>query len=112
VHSDICSRLETAIRGGQYRLLFIDKSTRHIVEYIVKYKSEALEKFKEWTAVRERESGKQVKSFRTDEGSECTSKKIPEYIKSEGILKETTTPYTPQVNAVVKRANCTMTEHV
>jgi hypothetical protein len=112
VHSDICGPLETAIGGGRYMLLFIDDATRHTDEYILKYKSEALEKFKEWKALREKESGKQVKRFRTDGGGEYTSKKFAEYLKSEGILKETTTPYTPQSNGVVERANRTIMERV
>jgi len=112
VHSDICGPLETAIRGGRYMLLFIDNATRHTYEYILKYKSEALEKFKEWKDLREEESGKQVKRFRTDGGGEYTSKKLAEYLKSEGILKETTTPYTPQSDGVVELANCMIMECV
>jgi len=54
VHSDICGPLETAIGGAGYMLLFIDDATRHTDEYILKYKSEALEKFKEWKALREK----------------------------------------------------------
>jgi hypothetical protein len=46
----------------------------HTDEYILKYKSEALEKFKEWKSVREKEKGKRVKRFRTDGGGEYTSK--------------------------------------
>jgi len=106
VHSDICGPLETAIGGGQYTLLFIHDATRHTDEYILKYKLEALEKFKEWKALRENESGKQVKRFRTDGGGDYTSKKFAEYLKSEGILKKTTAPYTPQSNGVVEWANC------
>jgi len=83
VHSDICGPLETAIGGGQCMLLCIDDATRHTDEYILKYKSEALEKLKEWKALREKESGKQVKRFRTDGGGEYTSKKFAEYLKSE-----------------------------
>jgi hypothetical protein len=47
VHSDNCGHLDTAIGGGRYMLLFIDNATRHMDEYIWKYKSEALDKFKE-----------------------------------------------------------------
>jgi len=112
VHSDICGPLETAIGGGRYMLLFIDDATRHTDEYILKYMSEALEKFTGWKALREKESGKQVKRFCTDGGGEYTSKKFAEYLKSQGILKETTTPYTPQSNGVVERANCTIMERV
>jgi hypothetical protein len=102
LHSDICSPMETAIGGGRYMLIFINDSTRHTDEYILKYLSEALEKFKEWKALREKESGKQVKRFRIDGGAEYTSKKFAEYLKSQGILKETTTSYTPQSNGVVE----------
>jgi hypothetical protein len=70
----MCGPLETAIRGGQYMLLFIDDATRLTDEYILKYMSDALEKFKEWKALREKESGKQVKRFRTDRGGQYTSK--------------------------------------
>ena len=47
VHSDICGPLQTPIEGGRYMLLFIDDATRNIDEYVLQYKSEALEKFKE-----------------------------------------------------------------
>jgi hypothetical protein len=74
VHSDICGPVETAIRGGQYLLLFIDDDTRHPDECIRKYKSDAVEKFNEWKALIEKELGTQVKPFRTDGGSEYTVK--------------------------------------
>jgi len=89
-------------------LLFIEDATKHAAEYILKYKSEALEKFNKWKALREKESGKQVKRFLSDGGSKYTSKKLAEYRKSERILKETTTPYTPQSNGVVEWANHTI----
>jgi hypothetical protein len=112
VHLDICGALETAIGGGRYMLLFIDDTTRHPDEYILKYKSEALEKFKELKGLREQESGKQVKRFPTDGGGEYTYKKFTEYLKSEGTLQETTTPYTLLSNGVVERANRMIMERV
>jgi transposase InsO family protein len=93
-------------------LLCIDAAMRHTHEYLVKYKSEALEKFKKWKALREKESGKQVKRFRTDGGGEYTSKTFAEYLESEGILKEMTRPYTHCTNGVVERANRTIMERV
>ena len=65
----------------------------------------SLQQFKESKAVREKESGKQVKRFRTNGGGEYTSKTFAEYLKAEGILKETPTPYTLQSNGVVKRVH-------
>ena len=93
-------------------LLFIDDATGHTNQYVLKFKSEALEKFKDWKALGEKESGKHVKRFRTDGGSEYTSQKFAEYLKSEGILKEMTTPYTPQCNGVVARSNRMIMERV
>ena len=93
-------------------LFSIDDATRHTDEYILKYKLEALEKFKEWKTFREKESGMQVKRFRTEGGGEYTSKKFAEYLKSEGIIKETTTPYSLQSSGVVKRANRTSMKRV
>jgi transposase InsO family protein len=112
VHSDICGPLQTAIGGGRYMLFFIDDATRHMDEYILRFKSEALEKFKHWKALKEKQSGKQVKRFHTDGGGEYTSKQFAEYLKSEGILNKTTTPYTPQSNGVIERANRTIMERV
>jgi len=80
VHSDLGGPLETAIGGGRYLLLFNDDATKCTDEYILKSKSEALEKFNEWQAFRELESGKQVKRFRTDAGSEYTSKMFLYYL--------------------------------
>jgi transposase InsO family protein len=89
-------------------LPFIADGTTHTDEYILKSKSEPLQKSTVWMAPREKESGKQVKRFRTDGGGEYTSKKFAEYLKSEGIRKETTTPYSPQSQGVVERANRTI----
>jgi transposase InsO family protein len=88
--------------------LLIDDATWHTDEYILRYKSETVEKFKEWKAVRKKELGNQVKRFRTDGGGEYTSKKLAEYLKPDGILTETTRPYTPQSNGVIQRVNRTI----
>jgi hypothetical protein len=61
VHSVICGPLETAIGGGGRMLCDIDNTTRHTDEYILKYKAEPLEKFKECKALSEMQSGKKVK---------------------------------------------------
>jgi len=112
VHLDICGPLETDIGGGRSVLLFIDYARWHTDEYILNYKSEAVEKFDKWKALREKKSGKQVKRFRTDGVGEYTSKKFAEYLQSEGIIKETTTLYSPQSNGVVERANHTIMQRV
>jgi hypothetical protein len=61
VYSDIHSPLEIAIGAWEYMLVFINDATSHTDESRLKYKSEALEKLKQLTALREQESGKPVK---------------------------------------------------
>jgi len=112
VHSDIYGPLDTAIGGGQYKLLFIDDAMRYTDKYLLNFKSEALDKFKGWKHLREKKSGKQVKRFHTDGGGEYTFKKFTEYLKSMAILKEMTMPYTSQSNGVVELANCTILEGI
>jgi hypothetical protein len=112
VHSDICGPLETAIRGGHYMLLFIHDATSNVDEYILMYKLEPLEKFKQWKALREKESGKQVKRFCPYGDIEYTPMNFEECLKSEGIIKEMTTPSSPQFNGVFERANRTKMEFI
>jgi len=76
VHTDLSDPLETAIGGCQYMLLFIDDVRRHTDEYSLKYKWDAMGTFKQWKALREKESGHQVKRFHTNGASEYTSKKF------------------------------------
>jgi hypothetical protein len=59
-----------------------------------------------------KESGKQMNRFGTDGGGEYISNTFAEYLKSEGIIKETTTHYSPQCNGVVKRVNRKIMERV
>jgi len=98
--------------GGQYILLFVDEATRHMDYYILKYKSEALEKFKEWKGLRDKASGKQVRRIRNDGSGEYTSKKFGKYLKSEGIIQQTTMPYSPQSNGVIEWQNRAIMERV
>jgi len=112
VHSVICGSPQIALRGTLYMLLFIEDITRHAVEYILLYKSEAMEiLFKELTASKEKELGKQVKQCWTAGGGEYTSKRFAEYQQSDRILKQTTVRYSPQSNGVVERVHCRIREH-
>jgi hypothetical protein len=69
-------------------LLFTDDVTGDTDEFVLKLKLEALEKFRECNALREKELSNPVMRFRTDGGGEYTSKKFAEYHKSEGIYRK------------------------
>jgi transposase InsO family protein len=71
-------------------------------------KSETFAKFKELKAKAEKHSGKYVKFLRSDGGGEYKSKEFANFFKSQGIIMQTTTSYTPQQNGAVERKNHTI----
>ena len=76
----------------------------------MKNKSEVFGKFKEFKALIENISEKRIKTLRTDNGEEYTSKEFEAFYKEEAIKRELTTPYNPQHNGVTKRKNRTIME--
>ena len=58
----------------------------------------------------EKTCGKKLKTIRSDNGGEYTSKGFEAYLKSEGICHECTVPKTPEQNGVAKRLNRTLVE--
>jgi len=111
MHFKKLGAFETAIGGGQYMLLFTYDTTCHMDEYILQYKSEVMEKFKERKNAREKQSGQQVKQYRTDGSGEYTSKKFTDYLKLKGILMAMTMANIPQFRGVIKCANRTIIDH-
>ena len=55
---------------------------------------------------------KRIKTLRSDNGGENTSKEFEALCKKAGIKRELTTPYNPQQNGVVERKNRTIMEAV
>ena len=102
----------TSVGGSRYFVTFIDDVTHYTTVYMLKKKSEVLDKFKEFVESSERLIGKQVKKLRSDNGVEYISEEFAEYCKSRGILQEVTVPYTPQQNGVAERMNRTIIDTV
>lgn len=111
VHTDICGPMQTTSFGGsRYFITFTDDYSRCCKVYFLRQKSEALEKFKEFKATFEKESGESIKALRADRGGEYTSKEFRNYLKKHGIRTEFTAAHTPQQNGVSERMNRTLME--
>ncbi len=66
--------MSTHARGGYlYFVTFIDDYSRIGYVYLMKYKSETFEKFKELRAEVEKQLGKSIKTLRSDRGGEYLS---------------------------------------
>jgi hypothetical protein len=111
VHSDVCGKLRNKSLGGaEYFLVFIDDKTHFTWIYVLKKKSEVFQKFKEWKALVEKESGYMVKKLRTDNGGEYTSIDLEDFLLTAGIRHELTIPKTPEQNGVAERMNRTLAD--
>ncbi|KAJ6818565.1 uncharacterized protein M6B38_406515 [Iris pallida] len=110
VHSDICDFKQFSTKVGiKYFITFIDDFSKYAFVYLLKSKYEAFEKFKEFKAEAERQTG-QLKRIRSDQGGEYRSHEFVSFCKEHGIINETTAPYSPQSNGVAERKNKMLTK--
>lgn len=78
----------------------------------MKFKDETFYCFKKFLSSVETHSCKKVKTLRSDNGGEYTSKEFADFYVGKGIKREFTDPYTLAQNGVVERMNCMIRERV
>nr|GEW13568.1 retrovirus-related Pol polyprotein from transposon TNT 1-94 [Tanacetum cinerariifolium] len=71
--------------GCVYFVTFIDDYSREVWVYFLKTKYEVFGKFKEWKTMVEKQTGKQVKTLRTDNGLEFCNTLFDNFCKKEGV---------------------------
>ena len=100
-------------RGGyEYFITFTDDYSRFGYVYLMKWKSETFEKFKEFRAEVENQLGKCIKAIWSDRGGEYLFGDFKDYLAKNGIISQLTAPGTPQQNGVAKRRNKTLLDMV
>ena len=63
-HTDVCSPFDMSARGNfVYFITFTDDMSRFGYVYLMKYKSEAFNKFKEYQRMVEKQNGKSIKAL-------------------------------------------------
>ena len=96
VHTDVCDLMSTQVRGGySYFIIFIDDSSRFGYVYLIKYKFEVFDKFKEYQRMVEKQTNKSIKTLRSDRGGEYLISEFLDYLKDNEILSEWISPYAP-----------------
>lgn len=68
--------------------------------------------FRKYKALVEKQSGKSLKTLRTDGGFEYATNEMKQFCEEAGIYHEIITPYTPQHNGVDERRNKTISNMV
>ena len=110
IHTDICDMKSTPSRGGKkYFITFIDDCTRYCYVYLLNSKDEAIDAFRQYKTEVENQLDKKIKMIRSDRGGEYESP-FAEICLENGIIHQTTAPYTPQSNGIVERKNQTLKE--
>ena len=109
LHSALCGPMPTpSLEGSHYISTFIDDFTRKTWFYFLKNKSEVFERFCNFKALVENQSGLHIKFLRIDRGGEYISKELLRFCRENGIHKQFTTRYTPQQNGVAEMKNRTI----
>ncbi|KAL0359903.1 UNVERIFIED_CONTAM: hypothetical protein Sangu_0839700 [Sesamum angustifolium] len=87
IHMDVCGSLNTPARGGfSYFITFTDDHSRYGYVYLMRYKSEAFRRFKEYRLEVENRTGHKIKALRSDRGEEYLGGEFIDYLKENGIL--------------------------
>jgi hypothetical protein len=111
IHSDVCGPMPLKSLGGSlYYVIFIDDYSRKTWLYLLKTKDEVFNKFQEFKVEVENLTNKKIKTLRTDNGGEYTSKEFVAFCKSARIRRELIVPHNPQQNGVAKRKNKSIEE--
>ena len=106
IHSDVSGRMShVSLSGYEYYVLFIDDHSRRTWIYFLKTKSEVFKRFQGFRALVETQTGRKIKSLRSDNGGEYTLGEFVEYCAEAGIRREFTVPYNPHQNGVAERKN-------
>ena len=81
VHSNVYGPMSIQARGGyEYFITFTDDYSRFGYAYLMKWKSETFEKFKEFRAEVENQLGKRIKAIRSDRGGEYLLRDFKDYL--------------------------------
>jgi len=113
IHSDVCGPMSvTGLMGERYFTTFIDEASGRIGISLLSPKSEVLERFKQYKAKVELETGKKVKFLRYDGRGVYTANPFRSYLAEQGITPRITPSYTQEHNGIAERAYHTIMDMV
>jgi hypothetical protein len=81
--------------GDRYFIMFTDDYSRYGYVYLMRHKSESIEKFKEFRTEVENQLNKIIKALRLDREGKYLSYEFTMYLKECGIVSQLTSPRTP-----------------
>nr|GEV94736.1 retrovirus-related Pol polyprotein from transposon TNT 1-94 [Tanacetum cinerariifolium] len=111
LHMDLCCPMWVeSINGTKYVLVIIDDYSRYTWTYFLRSKDETPEVLIDFLKLVQRGLHAQVRTVRTDKGTEFLNKTLHVYFAAERIDHQTSVAQTPKQNGVVERRNRTLVE--
>jgi hypothetical protein len=102
--------MDPTLGGARYVATFLDDYSGLSVAEPLKTKAEVVDAVKRVIPFLETQSGKTLKTVRTDNGGEYINDSLRQFFASKGVCHQTTVPYTPQQNGKAERLNRTNME--
>jgi hypothetical protein len=98
IHTDVCGPMSVATCNSYcYFVTFTDDFSRYGYIYIMKYKSETFEKFKEFQKEVENQLDRKIRQLCSDRGGEYLSFEFEAHLRACGIVAQRTPVGTPNV---------------
>ena len=111
LHMDLCGPMPVPSLGGsKYEATSLDDFSKLSIVRSITYKSETTTTVREVLHLLENQTKRRVQAIRTDNGREYVNTELTQYLKSRGILHQTTIPYTPEQIGAAERLNRTLME--
>ncbi|GJR25621.1 retrovirus-related pol polyprotein from transposon TNT 1-94 [Tanacetum coccineum] len=111
LHMDLCGPMRVeSINGKKYVLVIIDDYSRYTWTHFLRSKDKTPEVLIDFLRLVQRGLHAQVRTVRTDRGTEFLNKTLHAYFAKESIEHETSTAQTLEQNGVVKRRKRTLVE--
>ncbi|KAJ9561697.1 hypothetical protein OSB04_006857 [Centaurea solstitialis] len=91
IHTDVCGPFSHVARGGyRYFITFTDDFSRYGYVYLIRHKSEAFERFKEFQNEVQNQLDRKIKFLRSDRGGEYLSQEFDNHLMECGIVLQLT----------------------
>jgi len=105
IHMDLVGPITESLYGNKYILTILDDYTRFNWAYFMPNKSDTYDCFITWYNKIKNIYNKNIKSIRTDNGTEFLKSSFKNFCNNRGIDHQTTVPYNPQQNGRAERLN-------
>ena len=102
IHSDLEGPFPRTRQGYWYYISFLEKNTGLLDVKPLKFKDNALTALKNYKALQEKQSGRQLKVLHTDKRGEYMGE-FDDYLKEIDIIHKITAPYLPEQNRKAER---------